>query len=103
MKLLRERTREIGLRMALGASPKDVLKMVLHQGILLAALGAAAGVCGAFATARVLSSLLFGISAADPISYAAATVLMALAVPLACGLPAWRAAHIEPATTLRSE
>src|SRR5207244_6478369 len=60
------RTPEIGLRMALGASPQDVLKMVLRQGVLLAAGGAAAGICAAFAMARVLHSLLFGISAADP-------------------------------------
>jgi putative ABC transport system permease protein len=96
------RTPEIGLRMALGASPQDVLKMVLRQGVLLAAGGAAAGICATFALARVLHSLLFGISAADPISYAGAAVVMAVAVTLACGLPAWRAARVDPMVALRN-
>jgi putative ABC transport system permease protein len=96
------RTPEIGLRMALGASPQDVLKMVLRQGVLLAAGGAAAGICAAFALARLLHSLLFGISAADPISYAGAAVVMAVAVTLACGLPAWRAARVDPMVALRN-
>lgn len=101
--LVVRRTPEIGLRMALGATPKDVLKMVLGQGVLLAAIGAAAGVGGAFAMARVLKSLLFGVSAADPISYAGAAVVMAGAVLLACGLPAWRAARVDPMVALRND
>ena len=101
--LVVRRAPEIGLRMALGATPKDVLKMVLGQGVLLAAIGAAAGVCGAFAMARVLKSLLFGVSAADPISYAGAAVVMAGAVLLACGLPAWRAARVDPMVALRND
>jgi len=97
------RTPEIGLRMALGASPQNVLKMVLRQGVLLAGAGAVAGIGGAFAMARVLNNLLFGISAADPVSYAGAAVVMALAVLLACGLPAWRAARVDPMTALRND
>lgn len=97
------RTAGIGLRMALGASPSDVLRMVLRQGLALAAVGAVAGAAGAFALARVLHSLLFGVTAADPISYAAAALTLTLAVLIACGLPAWRAARIDPVTALRDD
>ena len=97
------RTPEIGLRMALGASPRDVLTMVLRQGVRLAAVGAVAGICGAFAIARVLNSVLFGISPADPISYTGAALVMGLAVLLACGLPAWRAARVDPMVALRND
>ena len=97
------RTAEIGLRMALGAGPGDVLRMVLHQGLSLSAIGATAGLCGAFALARVLHSMLFGIGPADPVSYAAAIVAMALAVLIACGLPAWRAACVDPLVALRDD
>jgi putative ABC transport system permease protein len=97
------RTAEIGLRMALGANSRDVLAMVLRQGVLLAVAGGVAGIAGAFGVARLLNSLLFGISAVDPISYAAAALVMALAVLIACGLPAWRAARVDPMSALRQE
>jgi putative ABC transport system permease protein len=97
------RTQEIGLRMALGASPQTVVSMVLRQGVLLAAAGTALGVLGALVVARVLNSLLFGVGAADPISYASAAIVMALAVFVACGLPAWRAARVDPMVALRNE
>jgi putative ABC transport system permease protein len=101
--LVMRRTPEIGVRMALGATPPEVLRMVLRQGVVLASAGAAAGICGAYVLARVLGSLLFGIGAADPVSYAAALGVMTLAVLLACGLPAWRAARIDPMSALRNE
>lgn len=101
--LVASRTAEIGLRMALGATPRNVLRMVLQQGVLLAAIGGAAGVCGAFVVARVLKSLLFGVSAADPVSYGGAAIVMALAVLLACSLPAWRAARVDPMVALRND
>jgi putative ABC transport system permease protein len=101
--LVVRRTPEIGLRMALGATQGDVLKMVLRQGILLALVGAAAGALGALVLSRVLKSLLFGVSAADPVSYAGAAGVMALAVLLACGLPAWRAARVDPMEALRND
>jgi putative ABC transport system permease protein len=97
------RTPEIGLRMALGASPQDVLKMILRQGVLFAGVGAVAGICGGFAMARVLNHLLFGVSAADPISYVGAAVVLALAVAIACGVPAWRAARVDPMVALRND
>ena len=77
--------------------------MVLRQGVLLAAAGGVAGIVGAFGMARLLSSLLFGISAVDPISYGGAALVMALAILLACGLPAWRAARVDPMTALRQD
>ena len=101
--LLVRRTTEIGLRMALGANSQNVLTMMLRQGIVLAAIGAAAGIVGALAVARLLRSLLFGVSAVDPISYAGAAVVMTLAILLACGVPAWRAARVDPMSALRQE
>jgi putative ABC transport system permease protein len=74
------RTAEIGLRMARGANRRDVLAMVLRQGVLLAAAGGVVGIVGAFGMARLLRSLLFGVSAVDPISYAGAALVMALAI-----------------------
>jgi putative ABC transport system permease protein len=97
------RTPEIGVRMALGATPQDVLMLVLRQGVLLVGAGSVIGIFGAFALARGLKSLLFGVGAADPVSYAAAGVVMALSVTLACGLPAWRAARVDPTVALRSD
>ena len=101
--LVVRRTGEIGLRMALGASPQNVLTMVLRQGVVLATVGVLAGIGGAFAMARLLRSLLFNVSAADPVSYAGAAVVMVVAVALACGLPAWRAARVDPMVALRDD
>ncbi len=97
------RTPEIGVRMALGASPQDVLVLIVRQGLLLAAAGTAVGIFGAFVLARGLSSLLFGVGAADPVSYAAAAAVMTVSVLLACGLPAWRAATVDPTVALRTD
>jgi putative ABC transport system permease protein len=101
--LVVRRTPEIGLRMALGATPQRVMKMVLGHGLLLAAAGSLAGIGGALVVARILKTLLFGVSAADPISYAGAAIAMAFAILLACSLPAWRAAHIDPIAALRDD
>ena len=97
------RTPEIGVRMALGASPRDVLSLVLRQGVLFAAVGAAVGLFGAFVLARGLRTLLFGVGAADPVSYVVAAGVMGAAVLLACALPAWRAASVDPTEALRRE
>jgi putative ABC transport system permease protein len=97
------RTAEIGLRMALGASPRDVLRMVLRQGVILGLAGGVVGVAGAFALARGLRTLLFGVGAADPVSYAGAAVVLVFAVLLACGLPAWKASRVDPMVALRHE
>jgi predicted permease len=97
------RTPEIGVRMALGARPQDVLKMVLRQGTGLAVAGTVVGILGALVLARGLRSTLFGIGAADPISYAGAALVMVAAVLVACGLPAWRAARVDPIVALRND
>jgi putative ABC transport system permease protein len=97
------RTPEIGVRMALGASPGSILALVVRQGVLLAAVGTVLGVAGAFALARALRSLLYGVGAGDPISYAGAGMVMALAVLAATALPAWRAARVDPTVALRGD
>ncbi len=101
--LVVRRTPEIGVRMALGASPRNVLTLVVREGVLLAAAGALVGICGAFVLARGLQSLLFGVGAADPVSYAGAASVMAMSVVLACALPAWRAARVDPTVALRRD
>jgi putative ABC transport system permease protein len=101
--LVVRRTPEIGLRMAVGAAPSDVLRMVLGHGATLAAIGAAAGIAGAFVLARVLRSLLYEVSPADPISYVVAAAVMAAAVLAACAVPAIWAARVAPVEALRNE
>ena len=98
-----ERTREIGVRMALGAHAARVVRRVLRQGIQLAMLGIIIGTAGAYALSRILSGLLFGVSAADPPTYLAAAVV-ALAIGVgACAIPARAATRINPVEALRSE
>ena len=98
-----ERTREIGVRVALGASPTQIEGMVFRQGMLLTIAGLTIGLAGAWAAGRALVSLLFGISGSDPLTYVSvAAVLMAVA-GVACWIPARRAARIDPVTTLRAE
>jgi len=97
------RTREIGLRMALGAQNRQVLVMMLNQGLLLTVLGTAIGIAGALALTRLLSSLLFGVSAADPAIFASIVLLLMLVSLIACYLPARRATRIDPMLALRSE
>ena len=83
-----QRTTEIGIRMAVGAEPKDVLKLILREGLFLAFVGTLLGVAGAFALSRFLSSVLFGVSATDPAIYlAAAGLLLIVAIGPVFGLP----------------
>jgi hypothetical protein len=95
------RTREIGIRVALGAARGDVLRMILRQGATLVAAGAIAGAVLAGLAATVLASVLFGVSAADPIAWAAAIGVLVVATSLAHLLPARRALRIDPAVTLK--
>ena len=97
------RTPEIGVRLALGASPWNVLSLVVRQSVGLAAAGTMLGIAGALALARGLQSLLFGVGAADPLSYAGAALVMAVSVVLACALPAWRASRVDPTVALRGD
>ena len=96
-------TREIGVRMALGARSSDVLGMVLREGGLLTAFGVTLGIAGAFATSRVLARFLFGVTATDPAVFVAVPAMLALVALGACAIPARRAARVDPVTALRSE
>ncbi|MEP6492112.1 MAG: ABC transporter permease [bacterium] len=98
-----ERMREIGVRSAMGARPRDILTLVLRQGMTLAVLGVALGIAGAVAASRALVSLLFGISRLDPITYAGVVVLLLGVSAVACWIPAWRAASVDPSITLRAD
>jgi predicted permease len=94
---------EMGIRMALGASARDVLRLVLHEGLMLAAYGVLLGSAAAFAAGRWLNTLVFGISPRDPLSYALALLLLPAAALLGCWRPAWHAAASNPAETIRAE
>jgi putative ABC transport system permease protein len=100
---VRERVHEVGVRMALGAAADGVLRMVIGQGVRLVLIGVALGLGGAFLLSNVMTGLLFGVSATDPLTYVAiAATLVAVAV-VACYVPAARAARVQPAMALRSE
>jgi putative ABC transport system permease protein len=97
------RTREIGLRVAIGANPSTVATAIIREGLTLTLLGIAAGVSAAYFGARVLRALLFGISETDAFTFIASATLFAVVGALAGVLPARRAARIDPAITLRAE
>jgi putative ABC transport system permease protein len=98
-----ERSHEIGVRVALGAQPRNVVAMLVGQGMTLASGGAAAGIVLAVALTRVMTGLLFGVSATDPATFAVITAGLALVAMIACYLPARRATAVNPVTALRNE
>jgi putative ABC transport system permease protein len=98
-----ERTREIGVRSALGASRLSILALVVRQGMTLTGIGVAIGLAGAVAASQAIAAMLFGVSRLDPVTYLAVIALLAGVSAIACGVPAWRAVQVDPASTLRSE
>jgi ABC-type antimicrobial peptide transport system permease subunit len=98
-----QRTREIGIRVALGARPVDVLRMVTGHGVTLAAVGVAFGTLGSLAAGRVLASRLYGVAVSDPLTLAAGSVVVLLIATAASAVPAMRAASVHPADALRSD
>jgi len=98
-----QRTREIGIRIALGAVPREILRLVLAQGAVLAGLGIAAGVAGAYLVTRLLEGLLFQVRPTDPLTFAVTTFLLALVATIASAVPALRATRVDPIEALRAE
>jgi putative ABC transport system permease protein len=101
--LVSKRTREIGIRMALGAQRRDVLLLIIKEGAKFSFVGVALGLVGAFGVTRLLSSQLYGVSTTDPVTYAAVAIAMTMVTLLACYIPARRAMRIDPLVALRYE
>jgi putative ABC transport system permease protein len=100
--LVSQRSNEIGLRMALGASPRDISRLVLREGMLLAGTGLVLGLAGAVAATRLLTSMLFEVKPGDPLTYAAVAILLAIVALAASYIPARRASRLDPLATLRT-
>jgi len=98
-----QRTREIGIRMALGAQRKDVMRLFLGEGMLVVVIGLTIGLAGSLTLTRFLSSLLFGVTATDPLTFASVAVVLALVALAACHIPARRAIRVDPMVALRCE
>ncbi len=101
--MVTERRREIGIRMALGAERGSVIGQVLKQGLVLAGIGVAAGLAGAFGLTRLVTSLLFGVQPTDPLTMGAVVATIAVVAAVASMLPAWRASRVDPIVVLRDE
>ena len=100
---VRTRVREVGVRMALGAGRSDVLRLIVLEGMKPTFIGVVAGGLGAYALGGALSSLIFGVSAADPVTFIAVAGLLGIVALAACIIPAWRATLVQPVEALRSE
>jgi putative ABC transport system permease protein len=98
-----QRTHEIGIRLALGAQLSDVLKLVLSYGLKLTIIGAAIGLIGAYLATRAITSVLYGVSATDPLTFVVVSVLLVGVALIACYVPSRRATRVDPLIALRSE
>ena len=101
--LVSQRTAEIGIRMALGAQPAQVVGLVLRSGLKLVVIGLLLGLAGAAGTARAIQTLLFQVRPLDPVIYAVVAALFTIVATLACLVPSWRASRIDPLIALRAE
>ena len=101
--LVNQGTRELGIRIALGASPGNILRLVVRQGMVLAFSGVAIGLVAAFLLVRLMRSMLFGVEVTDPITFTGISLLLAIIALLACYIPAQRAARIDPMISLRCD
>jgi putative ABC transport system permease protein len=98
-----QRTNEIGIRMALGAQARDVLGLIVKDGVKIVSVGLLLGIGGALALTRLMESLLFGVTTRDPLTFVAIGGLLSLVAMLACYIPAWRATRVDPLEALRCE
>lgn len=101
--LVSQSTRDIGVLVAMGAQPGNIIRLVLHQGMELAGIGILAGLAGAFALTRVMTSLLFEVSALDTLTFAVMPLLLASVAFAASAIPAWRTSRVDPMVALREE
>ncbi|HKF53577.1 MAG TPA: ABC transporter permease [Candidatus Acidoferrales bacterium] len=101
--LVAQRRHELAIRAAVGASAQNILWLVLKEGVRMAAIGAFVGMAGAIAAQKLISGMLFGVSAIDPLTFAGAAVFLVAVVMIACSLPAWRASRVDPCSALRAD
>ena len=101
--LVAQRRHELAVRAAVGASAQNILWLVLKEGLRMAAIGAVIGIVGAVAAQKLISGLLFGVSAIDPLTFTGAALFLVAVVMVACSLPAWRASRVDPCSALRAE
>jgi putative ABC transport system permease protein len=98
-----QRRREIGVRVALGATPGQVFRIILGQGLMTTAIGVSAGIIGALGLTRTLESLLFGVTATDPVTFGSVILILTAVATLACSVPARRATHADSIEALRQD